>query len=352
MVMGKKLVWYRTNAGHTQESLSVESGVSRQMISLIERDKGGKISIETLEKLLTCCGVTLEEFFREPKNQGKSSEKPMFNRLDMNLTVLQSPDGSLKLKLNDAVFDGLKADGAQPDVPKIKEPLADYIAVQEPANESLVQYYEDIAAGHPSAMEPQINRIHTDFGRVADLENLNPELAEIRFSAENAAEKVPPEIAKVRAKLYRLYKVNRPAFDNVAGTIDVWLKTAKPDEKEAEAGKGAEHVKNLLEIAKLDEKETKANIFSKLAATLMVAEYLKNLPKAAKLDEKEATVNKLPKKESMFLFSSNFLEDLRKAAKPDDKEAEDNKLSEMELMSLFYFVLTALEERKSNKTNE
>ena len=53
--------------------------------------------------------------------------------------------------------------------------------------------------------------------KLSDLENWNPELAEIRFSAENAAEKAPPELAKAQAKLGRLYKANRPAFDNVAG---------------------------------------------------------------------------------------------------------------------------------------
>jgi hypothetical protein len=36
------------------------------------------------------------------------------------------------------------------------------------------------------------------------------------------------------AKLSRLYKTNRPAFDGVAGTIDVWLKqSTKPGEAEA-----------------------------------------------------------------------------------------------------------------------
>ena len=67
--------------------------------------------------------------------------------------------------------------------------------------------------------------------KLSDLENWNPELAEIRFSAENTAEKAPPELAKAIAKLSHLYKANRPAFDGVAGTIDVWLKqSAKPGE--------------------------------------------------------------------------------------------------------------------------
>ena len=57
----------------------------------------------------------------------------------------------------------------------------------------------------------------SDFSRLADDESVLP----------------IPELAMAHAKLDRLYKVNRPAFDGVASTIDVWLKqSAKPGEAE------------------------------------------------------------------------------------------------------------------------
>ena len=68
---------------------------------------------------------------------------------------------------------------------------------------------------------------------LSDLENWNPELAEIRFSAETTAEKAPPELAKAIAKLSRLYKANRSLFDGAVGTIEALLKTAKPGEAES-----------------------------------------------------------------------------------------------------------------------
>jgi len=55
----------------------------------------------------------------------------------------------------------------------------------------------------------------SDFSRLADDESVLP----------------IPELAMAHAKLDRLYKVNRPAFNGVASTIDVWLKqSAKPGE--------------------------------------------------------------------------------------------------------------------------
>ena len=66
---GERLSWFRNGSGHTQESLAEASGVSRQTISLIERNKGGKTGIETLEALLKACGVTLVEFFRYPEGR-------------------------------------------------------------------------------------------------------------------------------------------------------------------------------------------------------------------------------------------------------------------------------------------
>jgi len=75
--------------------------------------------------------------------------------------------------------------------------------------------------------------------KLADLENWNLELAKIRLSSVNSAEKAPPELAKAHTKLDRLYKVNRQAFDNVAGNIDYWLKAVKPETPEAEGIKKA-----------------------------------------------------------------------------------------------------------------
>jgi len=72
--------------------------------------------------------------------------------------------------------------------------------------------------------------------KLSDLENWNPELAEIRFS-QGSAEAAPPELIKGQTKLARLYKTNRPAFDGIAGRIDVWLKSAKADTEQPELEK-------------------------------------------------------------------------------------------------------------------
>ena len=65
--------------------------------------------------------------------------------------------------------------------------------------------------------------------KLSDLENWSPELAEIRLS-HGSGKLAPPELAKARAKLDKLYEVNKPAFDGVIGTIDVWLKQSKAGE--------------------------------------------------------------------------------------------------------------------------
>jgi len=65
--------------------------------------------------------------------------------------------------------------------------------------------------------------------KLSDLENWNPELAEIRLS-HGSGKLAPPELAKAQAKLGKLYEVNKPAFDGVIGTIDVWLKQSKEPE--------------------------------------------------------------------------------------------------------------------------
>ena len=81
--------------------------------------------------------------------------------------------------------------------------------------------------------------------KLSDLENWNPELAEIRFSAENTAEKAPPELAKAIAKLSCLYKANRSLFDGAVGTIEALLKTAKPGEAESQKTAIKELAKSL-----------------------------------------------------------------------------------------------------------
>jgi len=76
--------------------------------------------------------------------------------------------------------------------------------------------------------------------KLSDLENWSPELAEIRLS-HGSGKVAPPELVKARAKLDKLYEVNKPAFDGVIGTIDVWLKQSKAgNAPEAEASKKAD----------------------------------------------------------------------------------------------------------------
>ena len=149
MSLGKKLAWYRNKAGHTQESLAAESGMARPAISALERNKGGSPTIETLEKLLIPCGVTLDEFFRNPDNQGKPIEKPIFHTVDMHFIMSQDPDGSFAMKLIDVVFNGLKSNYPAADASKIKEPISEYGDATPPVKLLRIPYYGTIAAGSP-----------------------------------------------------------------------------------------------------------------------------------------------------------------------------------------------------------
>ena len=69
--------------------------------------------------------------------------------------------------------------------------------------------------------------------KLSDLENWNPELAEIRLS-RGSGKVAPPELVKARVKLEKLYHSNHPAFTVVVATIDASLKNA--DKAQPEAG--------------------------------------------------------------------------------------------------------------------
>jgi transcriptional regulator with XRE-family HTH domain len=59
----------RTAAGLTLEALAQQSGVSRSMISLIERGESSATAV-VLEKLATALGVTLASLFDTPRSRG------------------------------------------------------------------------------------------------------------------------------------------------------------------------------------------------------------------------------------------------------------------------------------------
>jgi len=60
----------------------------------------------------------------------------------------------------------------------------------------------------------------------------------IFWATANNDETAPPELIRAQRKLSRLYRSNRQAFDGIVGSIDVWLKPAKPEASE-DVGKKA-----------------------------------------------------------------------------------------------------------------
>ena len=105
MNIGERLAWYRVKANHTQESLSVASGVGRQRISEIEGNKRGRPSVKTLEKLLNQCGVSLDEFFRIPEGQRETVDNGrvrLHTMLDDLLDSGEPYSGAMKLNIESA----------------------------------------------------------------------------------------------------------------------------------------------------------------------------------------------------------------------------------------------------------
>ena len=72
--------------------------------------------------------------------------------------------------------------------------------------------------------------------KLSDLENWNPELAEIRLS-QGSGKVTPPELAKAQAKLDKLYHSNHTAFTVVVATIDASLKPTDKAQPAAEPEK-------------------------------------------------------------------------------------------------------------------
>lgn len=63
--LGARLADLRQRSGHTQESLSALTGVSRAHISKLEKDPSANPTIHVLSALVEGCGSTLSEFFRD-----------------------------------------------------------------------------------------------------------------------------------------------------------------------------------------------------------------------------------------------------------------------------------------------
>ena len=58
--------------------------------------------------------------------------------------------------------------------------------------------------------------------KLSDLENWNPELAEIRH-AQSTAKAMPKDLTKAMKQLERLYSSNKRGFKSVSRNIDDWL---------------------------------------------------------------------------------------------------------------------------------
>ena len=124
MNIGERLSWFRTKSGHTQESLAAASGLTRQRISEIERNKRGCPSVETLETLLNQCNVTLEEFFRIPGGQSEpvdSGRRRLYTMLDDILDAGEPYSGAMTLNIESA-HEKLAADRAKAAAKKETKP--------------------------------------------------------------------------------------------------------------------------------------------------------------------------------------------------------------------------------------
>lgn len=61
---GKKLKYYRTQKGFSQEELAFKAGLDRTYIASVENGKRN-VSIQTIKKFLDALELTFSEFFRD-----------------------------------------------------------------------------------------------------------------------------------------------------------------------------------------------------------------------------------------------------------------------------------------------
>lgn len=157
MTIGEKLAWYRTRAGHTQESLALAAGISRKRISEIEGNKGSP-NLDTLEALLNACNVSLSEFFAAEAST-RAVEAPyreIYERIEL---LLKTPGDA---RVIDRLVRALLKDQAKPDpeatpaagrgakLPEAQSPIRLLgHDLPQPAKFVKVPYYERVPAGDP-----------------------------------------------------------------------------------------------------------------------------------------------------------------------------------------------------------
>jgi transcriptional regulator with XRE-family HTH domain len=61
---GKKIKYYRTQKGFSQEELAFKAGLDRTYIASVENGKRN-VSIQTIKKFLDALELTFSEFFRD-----------------------------------------------------------------------------------------------------------------------------------------------------------------------------------------------------------------------------------------------------------------------------------------------
>lgn len=157
MTIGEKLAWYRTRAGHTQESLALAAGISRKRISEIEGNKGSP-NLDTLEALLKACGASLAEFFAADASTRavRAPYREIYERIGL---LLKTPDDA---RMIDRLVRALLRDQAKADAEgtaaagrgtKSSEPQSPVRLLghdlPQPAKFVKVPYYERVPAGDP-----------------------------------------------------------------------------------------------------------------------------------------------------------------------------------------------------------
>jgi transcriptional regulator with XRE-family HTH domain len=79
--IGARVRELRTRRGQSLDALAAQSGVSRSMISLVERGEASPTAV-VLEKLATGLGVMLASLFESPEASAESEASPVSRRAD------------------------------------------------------------------------------------------------------------------------------------------------------------------------------------------------------------------------------------------------------------------------------
>lgn len=153
MAIGEKIAWYRAKAEHSQESLAAASGLSRTRISELENNIGSP-ALDTLERLLAACNVSLSKFFSDDTLQTNETSLERESRQKLALLLSDSEMRRIAPRVIDALFHDIIRRRELPrahDEPSLPESQSAEIEVDEPQFPVWINapVYGEIVMGKP-----------------------------------------------------------------------------------------------------------------------------------------------------------------------------------------------------------